>query len=97
MTKSISAPPPPDSIPDGPSGIDEIAPAIRDVAYKLTHDLSDTPEDICDAIAFAPLALAKTLDGFASYILARPRRVAGLVAGLLLSLAAVALLRRRRR
>ena len=31
----------------------DLAAAVHDVTHRLTHDLSDTPEDIRDAVAFA--------------------------------------------
>lgn len=54
----------------------ELEPAIRDVAYRLTHDLRDTGEDVRDAAAFAPLALMKVLNGLATRVSAHPRKLA---------------------
>lgn len=64
--------------------VDELTPAIRDVAVRLTHDLSDTREDVRDALAFAPVALVKLLDRFIAYAAARPKRAIAMFAGLLL-------------
>ena len=51
-----------------------IAPAIRDVTYRLMHDLSDTPDDIRDAAALAPLALIKLAQQSARFLAERPKR-----------------------
>lgn len=69
---------------------DELRPAVADVAWRLTHDLSDTPDDLRDALAFAPLAAVKAVAKVAGFMAARPRRTAAAVAG------AFAMLRRRR-
>ncbi len=53
-----------ESNPGRDEGADELTPAIRDVAFRLTHDLSGTREDVRDALAFTPLALVKLLDRF---------------------------------
>lgn len=59
---------------DLPSEFDEIAPAIRDVTYRLMHDLSDTPGDIRDAAALAPLALIKLAQQSGRFLGKRPKR-----------------------
>jgi hypothetical protein len=41
--------------------MDDVGPAVRDLAHHLTHDISDTPKDLRDAVAFAPLAAVKVL------------------------------------
>ena len=82
--------------PEKHEDLDELTPAIRDVAYRLTHDLSDTREDIGDALAFAPVALVKLLDRFVAYAAARPKRAIAMFAGLLLAGAVVVTQRRRR-
>ena len=76
--------------------IDELTPAIRDVAFRLSHDLSDTREDIRDALAFAPVALVKLLDRFVAYAAARPKRAIAKFAGLLLAGAVVVAQRHHR-
>jgi hypothetical protein len=81
----------PEPLPPEPN---ELAPAVRDVAYQLTHDLRDTHEDIRDAAAFAPLALVKAFNAFATRVAAHPRKTA--LAVILLG-GAVGLFRRRRR
>jgi len=79
----------------GDEEVHELTPAFRDVAFRLTHELSDTPEDIRDALAFAPLALVKLLDRFVAYATARPKRAIAIFAGLLLVGAVVVTQRRR--
>ena len=76
--------------------VDDLTPAIRDVAVRLTHDLSDTREDVRDALAFAPVALVKLLDRFVAYAAARPKRAIAVFAGLLLAGAVVVTQRHRR-
>lgn len=63
-------------------GLEELGPAVRDVAHRLIHDLSDTPEDIRDAVAFAPLAAVKVLQACANAISRHPRRTMLALAGL---------------
>ena len=75
---------------------DELTPAIGDVAFRLTHDLSDTREDVRDALAFAPVALVKLLDRFIAYAAARPKRAIAMFAGLLLAGAVVVAQRHHR-
>ncbi len=77
-----------------PAADDEIGPAVRDVAFQLTHDLSDTREDLRDAIAFAPLAAVKLAHRCASYLAARPKRSLSVLAAVLLT--GFALARRKR-
>lgn len=91
-------------LPTGKSSTDnatvepnEVTPAIGDVAYRLTHDLSDTQEDIRDALAFAPLALVKSLESGLVYLATRPRRTAAIIGGLLISAGLVGVLLRRRK
>jgi hypothetical protein len=76
---------------------DELGPAVRDVSYQLTHDLSDTPADLRDAVAFAPLAMVKLAQRFARG-LSRPGGRTALLAGsaAALLLAGVVWARRRR-
>ena len=72
------------------------APAIRDVAYRLTHDLSDTPDDLRDAVAFAPLATVKLAQQGASFLAARPRRTLLALAGFAAIVMGFAVTRRKR-
>ena len=51
--KPMTRKPAPDGLPPIP---DEVGPAVQDVTFQLSHDLSDTPQDLRDAVAFAPLA-----------------------------------------
>lgn len=76
---------------------DEVGPAVRDVAYQLTHDLSDTRSDLRDAVAFAPLAAVKLVQRCARYLAARPRRSLSVLAGLAAVVVAGAALTRRKR
>lgn len=76
---------------------DEVGPAARDVAFQLTHDLSDTSKDLRDALAFAPLAAVKLAQQGAGYLAARPRRSLAVLAGLAALLVAGATLARRKR
>lgn len=78
------------SLPPEP---DELEPAVRDVAYRLTHDLHDTGEDIRDAAAFAPVAVVKALNDLVTRAAAHPRKLA--LAVLLLAGGGGALLWRR--
>lgn len=73
---------------------DEIGPAIQDVGFQLTHDLSDTSDDLRDALAFAPLAAVKLAQRCAGYLAARPRRSLGVLAAVLVT--AFALTQRKR-
>lgn len=75
---------------------DEIGPAVRDVTYRLTHDLADTPEDLRDAAAFAPLAAVKFIERCATALAARPKRTIAAVAGLAIVAAGVAIFWRRK-
>jgi len=61
---------------------DEVTPAIRDVAYRLTHDLKDTREDLRDAVAFAPLAAIKLAQRGTDLLTRRPRQTLLSLAGL---------------
>lgn len=79
---------------DLPPGPDELETAVRDVAYRLTHDLHDTGEDLRDAAAFAPLALAKGLNDLVTRAAAHPRKLALAVIAVA---TAVGLLGRRKR
>lgn len=75
---------------------DEVGSAVRDVAFQLTHDLSDTRSDLRDAVAFAPLAAVKLAQRCTRYLAARPRRSLSVLAGLAaVIMAAAALIRRR--
>ena len=60
---------------------DEIGPTVQDVARNLAHDLSDTPDDLRDAAAAAPLIIVKLAQRFAGAVTARPGAVA-ILAGL---------------
>ena len=75
----------------------DLAAAVHDVTHRLTHDLSDTPEDIRDAVAFAPLALVKGLEIAGSWVHRRPKAMLAIgvavVAGIALGVGGV--LRRR--
>lgn len=79
---------------DLPPEGDEVAPAVGDVTYRLLHHLSDTPQDIRDAAALAPLALIKLAQQWARVLAARPTQAVLILAGLA---AIVALKRRERR
>lgn len=57
----------------------ELTAAVEDVAYRLTHDLSDTPDDVRDAVAFAPLAVVKFLHHVAAEVRRRPKTAIALV------------------
>lgn len=69
---------------------DEVGAAVRDVTYRLTHDLADTREDLRDAAAFAPLAAVKVLERWATALAARPKRTIAAIVGLAIVAAAVA-------
>ncbi|WP_133255219.1 hypothetical protein [Phenylobacterium kunshanense] len=60
---------------------DEVGPAVRDVAHNLTHDLSDTPDDLRDAAAAAPLIAVKLAQRFAAAVAHRPERAVAILAG----------------
>ena len=77
----------------------ELTAAVEDVAYRLTHDLSDTPEDIRDAVAFAPLAAVKFLHHIEAEVRRRPKAAIALVAATAASVVLVAVgpWRRRKR
>ncbi len=79
-----------------PSELDEVAPAIRDVTYRLAHDLTDTPEDLRDAVAFAPLAAIKLAQHGADFLTKRPRRTLLSLAGLAVIVVGIALSWRNR-
>ena len=74
----------------------ELTAAVEDIAYRLTHDLSDTPDDVRDAVAFAPLAVVKFLHNLAAEVSRRPKATIALVtaAAAGIGLLAVALWRR---
>lgn len=57
----------------------ELTAAVEDIVFRLAHDLSDTPEDIRDAVAFAPLGLVKFLHHVATQARRRPRVAIALV------------------
>lgn len=78
---------------DLPSGPSEIEPAVQDITYQLTHDISDTGENLRDAAAFAPVAVAKGLNDLVTRASAHPRKL-GLA---LAAVAAVGLFLRRRK
>jgi hypothetical protein len=59
-----------------PPETDELETAVRDVAYRLTHDMSDTADDLRDAAAFAPLAVVKAMNNLATRAAAHPRKLA---------------------
>lgn len=75
---------------------DEIGAAIRDVTYRLTHDLADTREDLRDAAAFAPLAAVKVVERCAAALAARPKRTIAAIAGLAILAAGVAAIWRKK-
>lgn len=81
-----------DSPADLPPEPSELEIAARDVAYRLTHDLHDTGEDLRDAAAFAPLAVVKFLNSLATRVSAHPKKLA---VGLVLLAASIGFLRRR--
>lgn len=83
----------------GPQRPDDLRPALRDVGYQLTHNLKDTPQDLRDAAAFAPLAIIKTINAWVSRGSAHPKRsgVALALLGLAVALGLAARSRRRRR
>ena len=64
---------------------EEVATAICDVAYRLTHDPSNTPEDIRDALAFAPIATVKIVQKGLALLKRWPRRAMVVSVGLLAS------------
>lgn len=84
-------PQPADPFPDA---LEELRPAVADVFYELTHGLSDTPEDLRDAAAFAPIGLVKALGGIADYLSARPKRTAATVGAALLAVGLLIAVRR---
>lgn len=92
--KPMTRKPAPDGLPPIP---DEVGPAVQDVTFQLSHDLSDTPQDLRDAVAFAPLAAVKLAQRFARHLAARPRRSLGVVAGLAAGVALGMALARRGR
>lgn len=69
---------------------DEVGAAVRDVTYRLTHDLADTREDLRDAAAFAPLAAVKIIERCATALAARPKRTITAIAGIAIVAAGVA-------
>lgn len=71
----------------------ELELALRDVAYRLTHDLHDTGEDIRDAVAFAPLWVVKALNDLVTRASSHPRKLA--LAVLLLAGGSAVILSRR--
>lgn len=75
---------------------DEVGVAVRSVLYELTHDLSDTAENLRDAVAFAPLALIKLAQRSVS-ALSLPRHRAALLAGGAVALLLAGLAWRRRK
>lgn len=76
---------------------EELRAALGDVSYNLTHDLSDTPQDLRDAAAFAPLAAVKLAQRLALAIRRRPRHALLVAAGLgAVALGVAALFQRRR-
>lgn len=75
---------------------DEVGQAIRDVTYRLTHDLSNTPEDLRDALAFGPLAAIKLAERCASVLAARPKRTLAAVIALGVVLTGIALTWRKK-
>lgn len=80
--------------PGLPPEPDELEPAVRDIAYRLTHDASDTGQDLRDAVDFAPLAVAKGLNA----LITRASAYRGKFAvGLAVVAAVVGLIWRRRR
>ncbi len=79
------------------SDADEVGPAVRDMSYRLTHNLSDTPEDLRDAAALAPLVAVKLALKIAHAVTVRPRQTALAIVGLAVMLAGVAASRRKRR
>lgn len=60
----------------------ELTAAVEDIAYRLTHDLSDTSEDIRDAMAFAPLAVVKFLHTLEAEVRRRPKTATALATAL---------------
>lgn len=78
---------------DGDSA--ELRTAVGDVAYRITHDLSDTADDLRDAAAFAPVALIKGLTVLASAARPHPRKL--VIAALSFVALAIALRRGRGR
>lgn len=80
-----------------PRELEELAPAVRDVAHRLAHDLSDTPEDVRDALAFAPVAAAKVFQACANAISRHPRHTMLALAGLVAAIGTLALARSKRR
>lgn len=75
---------------------DEIGAAIRDVTYRLTHDLADTREDLRDAAAFAPLAAVKVIERCATALTARPKRTIAVIAGFAIVAASMAAIWRKK-
>lgn len=57
-------------------GCAELRTAVGDGAYGITHDLSDTADDLRDAAALAPVALIKGPTVLASAARPHPRKVA---------------------
>jgi hypothetical protein len=76
---------------------EEVATAIGDVAYRLTHDPSNTPEDIRDALALAPIATVKIMQRGLAHLAMWPRRAMIVSVGLLLSTCLAGILLRHRR
>ena len=68
----------------------ELTAAVGDVAYRLTHDLSDTPEDIRDALAFAPLATVKFLRHLEAKVRRRPKTAIALATVLAVGIGLIA-------
>lgn len=89
MTTNVS---PDDQLP---SALNEVAPAIRDVTNRLTHDLSDTPDDLRDTIAFAPLAAVKLVQEGVNFLSARPGRTLMVVTTLAAIVMGIAVARRK--
>ncbi len=79
-----------------PSEPDEIGPAIRDMTYRLTHDLTDTPEDLRDAAGLAPLAAIKLAQQAADFLAKRPKRTFFALVGLAVIAVRVAVALRKR-
>ena len=77
----MSDPKSPAGSTEPPPEPDELGAAVRDVSYQLTHDLSDTPADLRDAAAFAPLALIKLAQRFARGLSSPGGRTAILAGG----------------
>ncbi len=75
---------------------DEIGAAMRDVTYRLTHDLADTREDLRDAAAFAPLAAVKVIERCATALTARPKRTIAVIAGFAIVAASMAAICRKK-